>query len=885
MVAPNVTTFYIEESIDANHHTSRVLVQNNVNELCYDQINYYCLCSAFNLASNSALCNDGSGGSLPQLCPDNAVCRRGKYQCNRGYFDSFYDNGRNSLNCDSCLLLKECLKIDAATEVNTIGLQNPDFENGLKSWMYTANAYVVEYACYFRTKCVMLVIKSDSTKGLLYQSFLATGGVNQLTFFYKMSTQPYNTPYISAILTDNTAGNSITILNRISGTFDWRPATAFIVSDHVYTLSINCDGSGVNYGVTSACFFDHVTTRTIPDMSVIQNPEFDDDLDYWDCNINVASVSVVTSTTECYYGNKCISIRGKDISIFQSFFATESDNLLIFYYKISTDLSYDFMPAILTDNTAGTSVTITNNILDTTDWRQATAWVVSGHLYTLSLNTYDNNFDGIFFFDHVSLITVKDIRNPDFTNDLDYWTYNEKREGVDIVTTGCYYGNKCVSVSNKGFISIYQSFLVTGNVNLLTFYYKMSSTDCSSVEAKNHMSAVITDNTAAMSVTILTDYCGTFDWRQASVTVISGHLYTLSLSCFNLDNDPTSTCFYDHINLQNVSDNRIKNPDFENGLIYWNYEYNSKAGVNLGTSGCFINGTKCVSLGVSAGLISISQTFKATEKGLLSLYYKMSSSNCLNDYMSAILTDNNVGTSVMILDSNCGTFDWRQAIAFTTVVSGHVYTLSLNCYRSFAYSSTICSYDHILIPYVPHNGIQNSDFDNDLTYWSYNTDLVERIQLLSSNCYNGHGKCVSLYSPPGNNRVTQIYQLFVATESESVLNLLLFYYKMSSNCYWWWDNRGAHMSVVLTDNTAGTTDTLSVYCGSFDWIAKAVSVVSGHLYTLSLNCDSTSVASTCFFDHFSFPIFPDYGIQNPDFDDDLAYWNSSSNAVVGWVLI
>ena len=85
-----------------------------------------------------------------------------------------------------------------------------------------------------------------------------------------------------------------------------------------------------------------------------------------------------------------------DSSISQTFTPPAGATQLSLWYKETCPdtVKFDWALATLLDNTTGTSTTVIPKGCQTKPWRLATASVVAGHSYTLTLVNHDDNFPG-----------------------------------------------------------------------------------------------------------------------------------------------------------------------------------------------------------------------------------------------------------------------------------------------------------------------------------------------------------------------------------------------------------------------------------------------------------------------------------------------------------
>jgi hypothetical protein len=86
-----------------------------------------------------------------------------------------------------------------------------------------------------------------------------------------------------------------------------------------------------------------------------------------------------------------------DSSVAQTFTAPTGTSTLSFYYNLTCPdtITYDWATATLKDNTSGTTTTVlAKTCVSSSGWLQKTASVTSGHSYTLTLISHDDNYTG-----------------------------------------------------------------------------------------------------------------------------------------------------------------------------------------------------------------------------------------------------------------------------------------------------------------------------------------------------------------------------------------------------------------------------------------------------------------------------------------------------------
>ncbi len=133
--------------------------------------------------------------------------------------------------------------------------------------------------------------------------------------------------------------------------------------------------------------------------TTITNPGFETgDLSGW-----TASGAATSVTTSGPHSGTYAALLGStspingDSSIAQTFTAPSGGATLAFWYNVTCPdtVTYDWATATLADTTAGTTATVlAKTCLASSGWRQVSATVVSGHNYTLTLTSHDDNFPG-----------------------------------------------------------------------------------------------------------------------------------------------------------------------------------------------------------------------------------------------------------------------------------------------------------------------------------------------------------------------------------------------------------------------------------------------------------------------------------------------------------
>ena len=247
-----------------------------------------------------------------------------------------------------------------------------------------------------------------------------------------------------------------------------------------------------------------------------------------------------------------------DSTLTQTFTAPQSSTArLSLYYKVSCPdtLTYDWATVTIRDNTTSAVTTVVpKTCTNSGQWVNASTNLSSGHGYTLTLLSHDDNYasDPTFtLFDDVSLIAgppaPSGITNGMFeTGDLSGWT----PAGTATVLTGtaCHSGTHCARLGSTspthGDSSIRQTFTVGGYAATLSFWDKPT---CPDTLTYDWSTATLTDTTVSTTATPLPKTCATAGWTQVTAPLTANHSYTLTLTSHddNYASDPTYTLFDD----------------------------------------------------------------------------------------------------------------------------------------------------------------------------------------------------------------------------------------------------------------------------------------------------------------------------------------------------
>ena len=243
-----------------------------------------------------------------------------------------------------------------------------------------------------------------------------------------------------------------------------------------------------------------------------------------------------------------------DSSIAQTFSAPSGGGALSFFYKISCpdSLTYDWATATLRDNTAGTTSTVLAKTCSNTGvWSQASAALVGGHSYTLTLISHDDNYasDPTYtLYDDVVIGAPPPpgggITNGGFESGLTGWTPSGTAAQVSGGHSGSFAARAGATTPTNGDSSLAQTFTAPAGTSSLSVWYKET---CPDTITYDWATITLKDNTAGTTSTVLAKTCSTTAWTNATAAVVAGHSYTLTLTSHddNYSTDPTYTLFDD----------------------------------------------------------------------------------------------------------------------------------------------------------------------------------------------------------------------------------------------------------------------------------------------------------------------------------------------------
>ena len=240
----------------------------------------------------------------------------------------------------------------------------------------------------------------------------------------------------------------------------------------------------------------------------------------------------------------------------QTFVAPTGAASLSLWYRMTCPdtVTYDWATVSLMDNTNGSTATPVPRFCATNaTWVQATAAVIAGHTYTLTLLSHDDNFQAdpsFTLFDDVAIGASapppSGIVNGGFESGLAGW--GATGASVMAVNTGCHGGTSCARLGStsptNGDSNLAQTFTApAGSVNL-AFWWKMT---CPDTVTYDWATVSLRDSTSGSTSTPLAKTCTANAWTLVTAPVTAGHSYTLTLTSHddNYPADPSFTLFDD----------------------------------------------------------------------------------------------------------------------------------------------------------------------------------------------------------------------------------------------------------------------------------------------------------------------------------------------------
>ena len=244
----------------------------------------------------------------------------------------------------------------------------------------------------------------------LSQTFTVPGGYGSVSFWYRMNClDTVSFDWTTATLKDNTSSTTSTILGRsCTNNGLWNQISAPVTVGHSYTLTIIVHDD--NYPTDpNYTILDDVTLS-----ATVANPFVNDGFEYSSYLGWTTSGSMAVSSVHPHSGGESAVVGDfarypGDSWIRQTVTAPAGATVLTFWYNVACfdSVAYDWATATLKDNTTGITTTILPHTCTNNDtWVMASARVISGHSYTLTLVTHDDNWAGdptYTFYDDVSI--------------------------------------------------------------------------------------------------------------------------------------------------------------------------------------------------------------------------------------------------------------------------------------------------------------------------------------------------------------------------------------------------------------------------------------------------------------------------------------------------
>ena len=381
----------------------------------------------------------------------------------------------------------------------------------------------------------------------------------------------------STISTATTSGNASTVNLTVSGTPSGASASVSptsVTSGGSATLTVNAGTAAAGtYTITVTGNNGSASHATSVSVSIagsggggggdVANGGFEaGNSSGWATSGTTAVVS-----SGCHGGAFCArggstSPTNGDSTFAQTFTASGSGTLTAWYNETCPDtITFDWASITLRDNTAGTTATLLARQCATTGWKSVSGSVTSGHSYTLTLLSHDDNYaaDPTFtLFDDVSIAAgapppppTGGIANGGFeTGTFSGWTVSGAHTAITTTShSGGFAAMAGSTAPTNGDSSIAQTFTAPTGVSSLSLYY---ANNCPDTVTYDWVIVTLKDNTAGTTATVVPKTCATaYAWTNATGSVIAGHSYTLTLTSHddNFSADPTYTLF-DDVTLQ-----------------------------------------------------------------------------------------------------------------------------------------------------------------------------------------------------------------------------------------------------------------------------------------------------------------------------------------------
>jgi hypothetical protein len=284
------------------------------------------------------------------------------------------------------------------TAPSTGGITNGGFETGdFTGWTTSGAAEtVVNSGAHSGTYAARLgattATNGDSNAA---QTFTVPSGSGTLSFWYNI-TCPDTVTYdwATATLKDNTSNTTTTVLAKTCvASSGWKQVSTAVSAGHSYTLTLTSHDDNYASDPTYT-LYDDVAFGAAASNPIVNGGFETGSLSGW--TASGASETVVNSgahsgTYAAQLGST--SATNGDSSVAQTF--TASGGTLSFWYNVTCPdtVTYDWATATLQDNTANTTTTVlAKTCVASSGWTQVTSALTSGHSYTLTLTSHDDNY-------------------------------------------------------------------------------------------------------------------------------------------------------------------------------------------------------------------------------------------------------------------------------------------------------------------------------------------------------------------------------------------------------------------------------------------------------------------------------------------------------------
>jgi len=223
--------------------------------------------------------------------------------------------------------------------------------------------------------------------------------------------------WATATLRDNTTNAVTTVLAKTcTNTGTWSQASAPLIGGRSYTLALMDHDDNYPGDPTYTLFDDVAIGSASPPPNPLVNGGFETGtLSGWTLTGTTSVTTVAHSGAYAALAGGTSQTNG-DSSLSQTFTAPSAATTLSLWYatKCPDTVTYDWTTVTLRDNTAGTTTTVVPRTCPTAYvWVNATAGIIAGHSYTLTLISHDDNYPGdptYTLFDDVAVVGSSPLR-------------------------------------------------------------------------------------------------------------------------------------------------------------------------------------------------------------------------------------------------------------------------------------------------------------------------------------------------------------------------------------------------------------------------------------------------------------------------------------------